>query len=89
LLRNIYKQNAYFRGNKYIDKPLLKKRNKGRIVEFPQQRDTLTNAVSKTKRTLGQGVPYPARKIYLRGVNFDSHRDPASRRRRRKGKSKL
>jgi hypothetical protein len=44
LLRNVYKQNAYFRGNKYIDKPLLKKRNRGRIVEFPQQRDTLLNS---------------------------------------------
>jgi hypothetical protein len=41
LLRNVYKQNACFRGNKYIEKPLLKKRNRGRIVEFPQQRDTL------------------------------------------------
>jgi hypothetical protein len=27
LLRNVYKQNAYFRGNEYIDKPLLKKRS--------------------------------------------------------------
>jgi hypothetical protein len=43
LLRNVYKQNAYFRGNEYIDKPLLKKRNRGGIVEFPQQRDTLLN----------------------------------------------
>jgi hypothetical protein len=35
LLRNVYKQNAYFRGNEHIDNPLLKKRNRGRIVEFP------------------------------------------------------
>jgi hypothetical protein len=42
LLGNVHKQNAYFRGNEYIDKPLLKKRNRGRLVEFPQQRDTLT-----------------------------------------------
>jgi hypothetical protein len=41
LLRNFYKQNAYFRGNEYIEKPLLRERNRGRIVEFPQQRDTL------------------------------------------------
>jgi hypothetical protein len=25
LLCNVYKQNAYFHGNEYIDKPLLKK----------------------------------------------------------------
>jgi hypothetical protein len=70
LLRNVYKQNAYFRGNEYIDKPLLKKRNRNSIVEFPQQRDTLTNTASKIKRTLRQGVLYPARKIHLRGVDF-------------------
>jgi hypothetical protein len=40
LLRNVYKQNAYFRGYEYIEKPLLKICNRGRIVEFPQQRDT-------------------------------------------------
>jgi hypothetical protein len=33
-------------GNEYIDKPLLRKRNTGRIVEFPQQRDTLFNGYS-------------------------------------------
>jgi hypothetical protein len=59
LLRNVYKQNAYFRGNEHIDKPLLNKRNKGLTVEFPQQLDMLTNAASKIKRTLGQGVLYP------------------------------
>jgi hypothetical protein len=64
LLRNVYKQKAYFRGSEYINKPLLKKRNRGRIVEFPQQRNTLTNVASKVKRTLGQGVLYPVRKIY-------------------------
>jgi hypothetical protein len=48
LLRNVYKQTAYFRGNEYIDKPLLKKRNRGWFVQFPQQRDTLTN----------QNIPY-------------------------------
>jgi hypothetical protein len=32
----------------------------------------LTNAVSKIKRTLGQGVLSPVWKIYLRGVDFDS-----------------
>jgi hypothetical protein len=64
LLRNVYKQNAYFRGNKYIDKPLLRKRNRARIVQVPQQRDMLTNAASKVKRALGQGVLYPVRKIY-------------------------
>jgi hypothetical protein len=58
-LHNVYKQNAYFSGNKYIDKPLLKKRNRG-----PQQRDTLTNTASKIKRALGQGVLYPVWKIY-------------------------
>jgi hypothetical protein len=73
-LRNVYKQNAYFRGNIYIEKPLLKKRNRGRIVEFPQQRDTLTNVVSKMKRTLGQGVLSPVRKVYLRGVDFNSQK---------------
>jgi hypothetical protein len=46
LLRNVYKQNAYFRGSEYINKPLLKKRNRGRIVEFPQQRDTVLNGYS-------------------------------------------
>jgi hypothetical protein len=40
LLRNVYKQNEY------IEKPLFKKRNRGRIVEFPQQRDTLLNGYS-------------------------------------------
>jgi hypothetical protein len=29
LLRNVYKQNAYFCGNEYIEKPLLRKRNRG------------------------------------------------------------
>jgi hypothetical protein len=86
LLRNVYKQNAYFRGNEYIDKPLLMKRNRGRIVEFTQQRDTLTTAASKVKRTLGQGVLYTGRKIYVRGVDLDSQ--SASRRRRRTGRLK-
>jgi hypothetical protein len=71
LLHNVYRQNAYFRGSGYIDKPLFKKlpgqrtRNvtETELVEFP----TLANAASKTKRTLGQGVLSPVRKIYLRG----------------------
>jgi hypothetical protein len=46
--------------------------NRDRIVEFPQQRYTLANAAFKIKRTLGQGVLYPVRKIHLRGVDFDS-----------------
>jgi hypothetical protein len=46
LLRNVYKQNAYFHGNEYIEKPLLKKRNTGQIVEFPQKRDMLLNGYS-------------------------------------------
>jgi hypothetical protein len=46
--------------------------NRDQIVEFPQQRYTLANAASKTKRILGQGVLSPVRKIYLRGVDFDS-----------------
>jgi hypothetical protein len=72
LLHNVYKQNAYFRGNEYIDKPLLKKRNRDWIVEFPQQRDTLTIAASKIKRILGQGVLYPVWKIHLKGVDLNS-----------------
>jgi hypothetical protein len=35
LLCNVYKQNAYFRGNEYIEKPQLKKRNRGRTVRVP------------------------------------------------------
>jgi hypothetical protein len=33
-------------GNEYIEKRLLRKRNRGRIDEFPQQRDTLLNGYS-------------------------------------------
>jgi hypothetical protein len=62
LLLNGYNQSAYFSGNKYTGLT-----NRGRIVEFPQKRDMLTNVVSKIKRTLGQGVLYPVLKIYLSG----------------------
>jgi hypothetical protein len=40
LLRNGYNLNAYFSGNKYIDKPLLKKlpgQTETELLEFPQQ----------------------------------------------------
>jgi hypothetical protein len=37
---------AILLGNEYIEKPLLRKRNTGRIVEFPQERDTLFNDYS-------------------------------------------
>jgi hypothetical protein len=70
LLRNVYKQNAYFRGNEYIDKPLLKKRNRGRTVEFVQQRFTLTNIASKIKRTLGKGTSSP--EDLLKSIDFNS-----------------
>jgi hypothetical protein len=64
LLRNVCNQNAYFSGNKYIDKPLLKKlpgQTKTELLEFPQQRYTPTNAASKTKKNLGEGVLSPVR----------------------------
>jgi hypothetical protein len=70
LLRNVYKQNAYFRGNEYIEKPLLKKRNRGRIVELPQQRDGLTNAASNpwTRCSLSSPEDLP------KGVDFNSQK---------------
>jgi hypothetical protein len=32
LLRNVYKQNAYFRGNEYIDKPYLRNQTDAELL---------------------------------------------------------